>query len=138
MTQRKAGRPEELLPGPPVAGHHIRRDAQAGALLIDRTLVSCTPTEYKLFVLLLEQAEHCVTYAQLIARVSEEPLSEAAAFRQAKNRVIHQVSGLRPKIWPCGLDIVSVMGVGYILLSSHAEEGVSPPGAAERLEPKGW
>ena len=111
-----------LLPGPQVAGHSVQRDESQYMFLIDQNIIACTPTEYRLLALLLTQADRCVTYAQLIAQFQEELPTDAASLKQAKAKVIHLVSDVRLKIWSLGLEVVSVMGVGYILLSSGGEE----------------
>ena len=114
--------PGGLLPGPHVEGHSIQRDEEKYAFLIDQKLITCTPTEYRVLALLLEQAGRCVPYAQLGAQFQDEPLTDAAHLKQARIRIIHLMSDLRAKIWALGLDIVAVMNTGYILLSSRTHE----------------
>ena len=117
--------PGELLPGPHVAGHHIQRDESQHTFLIDQKIIVCTPVEYRLLALLLSQADRCVPYAQLVAQFQEEPLTSAALLRQAKTKVIHLISDIRLKTWSLDLEIVNVMNVGYILLSSGTENTAS-------------
>lgn len=108
-----------LLPGPHVEGYSIQRDEGQHAFLIDQNLVTCTPTEYRVLTLLLEQADRCVPYAQLSAQLQDEPLNDATHLKQMRTRIIHLMSDLRAKIWALGLDIAAVMNTGYILLSSR-------------------
>jgi len=108
-----------LLPGPHVEGYSIQRDEGQHAFLIDHNLVTCTPTEYRLLELLLEQADRCVPYAQLSAHLQGEPVADTTHLTQTRTRIIHLMSDLRAKIWALGLDIAAVMNTGYILLSSR-------------------
>jgi DNA-binding response OmpR family regulator len=117
---------DHLIPEPSLAGHSIQRDERQHAFLIDQHLIACTPTEYRLLALLLEQADRCVLFAQLIAQFQEEPCMDAALLQRARNKLMHVISDLRAKVWASGLDIASVMGVGYILLSSQPEEMALP------------
>jgi DNA-binding response OmpR family regulator len=124
-----------LQPGPHVAGHRIQRDEAQHALVIDQTLIACTPTEYQVLALLLEQANQCVPYAQFLTLMQETQLTEAAQIKQARIRLMHLMSDLRAKIWPLGLDIVAVMNTGYLLLSSRAEvQSASPAGRVQTRE----
>lgn len=115
---REAG---ELQPGPHVTGHRIQRDEAQHTFVIDQTLIACTPTEYWVLALLLEQANQCVPYAQFLALIQEAPPHPAAPSKQTRTRLMHLMSDLRAKIWPLGLDIAAVMNTGYLLLSSPAE-----------------
>jgi DNA-binding response OmpR family regulator len=115
----------ELQPLPPVAGHSVQQDESQHTFLIDQKIIACTPVEYRLLALLLSQADRCVSYAQLIAQFQEGPLTDARMFKQARIKVIHLISDLRSKLWSLGLDVVCVMNVGYILLSSGTENTLS-------------
>ena len=122
-----------LLPGPRVEGYSIQRDEGQHAFLIDQTLVHCTPTEYRILELLLEQADRCVSYAQLSAHVQGGPMTDPAQLKQAHTRITHLMSDLRAKIWALGLDIAAVMNTGYILLSSRTHE---PAALRDRGHPR--
>lgn len=129
MTQpgeEQTGVPGALCQGPRIEGHHIQRDEEQHAYVIDQKLITCTPTEYRVLTLLLEQADRCVPFARLWAQCQDGPLIDAAQIKQARIRIIHLMSDLRIKIWVLGLDIVSVMNYGYILLSQTQELDVSP------------
>ena len=107
-----------LLPGPPIAGHSIQRDESQHVFLIDENIVVCTPVQYRLLALLLSQADRCVPYRRLLAQLQDDlPMS-----LKTKTKLIHLISDIRSKLWPLGLDIVSVLNVGYILLSSETEQ----------------
>lgn len=122
-----------LQPGPTVSGHMIQSNEQLATWIIDQTLLACSPAGYRCLKLLLEQAERCVPYAHFIAQVQEASLAEARMQKQARMRVAHIMSNLRAKLWPLGLDIGSVMGVGYILL--RAEEAVPSLEESEKPYP---
>jgi DNA-binding response OmpR family regulator len=118
-----AGIPGSLLLGPHVAGHLVQRDEARHAFVIDQQLLLCTPMGYRVLMLLLEQVDRCVPYAQLFARCQDTPSSETVLLRQTRMRMVHLISDLRPKIWVFNWDIVAVMGTGYMLLSSQPEAG---------------
>ena len=124
---------DALHPGPSVPGHTIQYNEQQHTWIIDQTLLPCSPTGYACLRLLLEQAERCVPYAHFIAQFQEAPLAEARAHKQARMKVAHVMSNLRAKLWPLGLDIGSVMGVGYILL--REEEAVPSLEESEKPYP---
>lgn len=109
--------PGALRPGPRIEGHSIQQDEEQNAYVIDQKLIACTPTEYRVLTLLLEQADRCVLFAQLWEQFQDEPLNDAAQLKQVRTRIIHLMSDLRAKIWALGLDVVAVMNYGYILLS---------------------
>ncbi len=106
-----------LLPGPHVAGYSIQRDEKRHVYVIDQKLVTCSPIEYRILTLLLEQINHCVSFAQLWEQFQAGRLADAAQMKQARARLMHVVSRLRTKIWASGLDIVAVVDTGYMLLS---------------------
>lgn len=118
--------PGTLRPGPRIEGHRIQRDEEQNAYVIDQKLIACTPTEYRVLTLLLEQADHCVLFAQLQTQFQDEPLNDAAQLKQTRTRIIHLMSDLRAKIWALGLDIVAVMNYGYILLSRPQDQRSLP------------
>lgn len=123
---RRTHAPRQLRPGPCVANHRIQRDDDQHLLVIDHTILSCTPTEYRVLTLLLEQADRCVPYAHFMQRLSPgSPPTDAAQRKQARIRLMHLMSHLRSKVWVFGLDIVAVMNVGYLLLSSSEQEPAS-------------
>jgi DNA-binding response OmpR family regulator len=115
-----------LRSGPIVPGHTIQYYEDQHAWVIDHTLIPCSEPEYHCLKLLLEQANRCVPFEHFIRSLQETALPSTDAQKQAKMRVAHLVSNLRTKIWASGLDIVSVMNVGYILLSRLEESSASP------------
>lgn len=110
-----------LRPGPIVPGHTVEYYEDQHAWVIDQTLIPCSEPEYHCLKLLLEQANRCVPFEHFIRSLQETALLATDAQKQARMRVAHLISNLRTKIWASGLDIVSVMNVGYILLSGSEE-----------------
>ncbi|HEU5376894.1 MAG TPA: hypothetical protein VFV38_15770 [Ktedonobacteraceae bacterium] len=125
--------PGGLLPGPRIEGHSIQRDEEQKIYVIDQKLITCTPIEYRVLTLLLEQADRCVPFALLWTAFQDESLTDATQIKQARIRLIHLMSHLRAKIWALGLDIVAVMNTGYLLLSQPQASRASP---AERNREK--
>jgi DNA-binding response OmpR family regulator len=106
-----------VRPGPVVPGHTIQYYEDQHAWIIDQMLIPCSASEYLCLKLLLEQANRCVPFALFLRSLQETISSEAQ--KPTRMRIAHVVSSLRAKIWASGLDIVSVMNVGYILLSEE-------------------
>jgi DNA-binding response OmpR family regulator len=117
-----------LLPGPQVVGHTIQHDDSGAAFLIDQKMVYCTPTEYTLLLLLLQQADRPVSHEHLMLCLDGRVPTEPREHKLARNRVAHHISEVRPKIWAVDLDVVNVMRIGYILLSAPVDD------AGERKE----
>ncbi|HEU5383739.1 MAG TPA: hypothetical protein VFV38_50715 [Ktedonobacteraceae bacterium] len=67
-------------------------------------------------------------YAYLIAQLYPgSPTLDVAQRKQARIRLMRLMSQLRSKVWVFDLDIVAVMNVRYLLLSSSEQEMASPP-----------
>jgi DNA-binding response OmpR family regulator len=114
-----------------LAGHTVQVHTSRRVVLIDQHLVPCSPTQYALLVLLLQHASRCVSYRQLLACMQEIVPDQPAAFAQARRRLQHHISHLRVLLWPGGLDIACVMGVGYLLHPVQEDDlavsGTAPP-----------
>lgn len=110
-------------PGPVLAGHTTRCYEDQRAWIIDETLILCSESEYHCLRVLLEQANHCVPFEHFVLCLQETALPFTGDQKHAKMRIAHLISTLRPKIWASGLEIVSVMNVGYILLAGSEESG---------------
>ncbi len=100
-----------LRPGPSVPGHTLLQDEQRHTWIIDQMLILCTPPAYRCLKTLLEHPDRCVPFAHLMACLEET--EQHVATEQLR----YLMSSLRGKIWTLGMDIVSVRGVGYLLLS---------------------
>ncbi|HET8845834.1 MAG TPA: hypothetical protein VFN35_30500 [Ktedonobacteraceae bacterium] len=119
MEHRPATRPHgqpvsKLRSGPSIPGHNIQYDEQRHVLVIDQVLLSCTLPEYQCLKQLLESVDRCVTFDTFGVCLEQAPGLDA---RHERMRLAHIMSALRARLWPLGLDIVSVMNRGYILLS---------------------
>ena len=125
-------RTRQVRPGPAVPGHRIQYDEEHHIWLIDQVLISCSVSEYQCLKLLLEGVNRCVPFAHLLVSLQETPCASSADSKQERMRIAHLMSTLRPKIWALGLDIVSVVNVGYLLLSGAQESSVS---SQESLSP---
>jgi hypothetical protein len=106
-----------LRPGPIVPGHTIQYAEDQHAWVIDQTLVLCSELEYHCLRVLFERANHCVPFEYFVIGLQGTSLPAAGDQKHARMRIAHLISHLRAKIWAFGLEIVSVMNVGYILLS---------------------
>jgi hypothetical protein len=109
-------RTSALRPGPDLPGHSVQHYEDQHAWVIDQTLIPCTVAEYHCLKLLLERANRCVPFASFLSMQEIFPTVSTDP-KQERLRVAHMMSILRAKIWASGLDIVSVMNIGYILLS---------------------
>ncbi len=86
-------------------------------LIIDETVVSCTPTEYALLMRLLQHTERSVSFAHLVSHMSHGSLNQ-----RSRRTLAQHISRVRAKIWPFGLDIMCVIGRGYLLLPKPPEQ----------------
>ncbi|HEU5375096.1 MAG TPA: hypothetical protein VFV38_06645 [Ktedonobacteraceae bacterium] len=66
-----------------------------------------------------------LSLSYLTRRTFGSPPTDAAQHKQARIRLMHLMSHLRSQVWVFGLDIVAVMNVGYLLLSSSEPEPAS-------------
>jgi DNA-binding response OmpR family regulator len=117
--RRMRGMSLKLVQGPSLPGHAVQWDERYGVLYIDQTLIPCTPTEFRVLKLLLLQNERRVSSQELIAQFDEQTLEDAVLARAARSKLARLMSSLRAKIWTCGLDIVSLMGYGYMLVNHN-------------------
>ncbi|GAC1350771.1 MAG: hypothetical protein NVSMB27_36480 [Ktedonobacteraceae bacterium] len=93
-------------------GHTVQHSDIHHLLIIDETVVPCTPTEYLLLLPLLKQAGRQVPFTRLVNSAYSCSLSQSS-----RRCLTQQVSRLRAKLWPFDLDILCLTGYGYILLS---------------------
>ncbi len=118
-------KPGTVCPGPVLPGHQIQYDDEQLVWVIDQTLLPCSEPAYQCLKVLLEHANRCVPFEQLQRCLQEQPLPSTDGQKRARMRVAHLISNLRPKIWAVGLDVVSVMDVGYILLAGSEGSSAS-------------
>ena len=120
-----------LEAGPVVPGHRVQHNAPHHLLVIDHAIVPCTPTEYALLLYLLHHIGESIPFATLLALLHTHPQSDAEeqkesseqhrqeehqrSDRQARRLLTQHMSRLRAKLWPLGLDILCLVGHGYVL-----------------------
>ncbi len=93
-------------------GHQVQHSDTQHVVIIDGVVVPCTPTEYGLLVPLLYHAGEAVQYTHLLSMQGQQPLT-----RSIRLSLTRHISRLRARLWPFGLDIVCLIGYGYLLLS---------------------
>lgn len=118
QQRRQAG---GVCSGPQIPGHRLQFEERTHSWVIDGLRIACPPAASACLTLLLEQAGQCVPFARLM-----EPFAEGTsvnpALYQTRIKLRRLISDLRAKLWPLGMDIVSVMGVGYLLRCLTEEE----------------
>jgi DNA-binding response OmpR family regulator len=93
-------------------GHQVLHSDTQHVVIIDGVVVPCTPTEYGLLVPLLYHAGEAVPYMHLLGMSRQQPLTHSIRLSLTRH-----ISRLRARLWPFGLDIVCLIGYGYLLLS---------------------
>ncbi|GAC1369310.1 MAG: hypothetical protein NVSMB44_36110 [Ktedonobacteraceae bacterium] len=106
-----------LLERPHLHGHRIQYSDALHLLVIDETVIPCTPTEYSLLQALLQRAGEGVPINHLLGR----PAAQAVGWHTRRNLTQH-ISRLRARLWPFGLDILCLTGYGYLLLARSHEQ----------------
>jgi len=105
-----------LTEGPHLAGYVIQHSDANRLLIIDGAIVRFTPTEYSLLLRLLKQSEHHLSFAVL-----EQCLFLRSLDCNPRSALIRHMRRIRPKLWPFGLDILSITGYGYMLHATRPE-----------------
>jgi DNA-binding response OmpR family regulator len=108
-----------LVEGPSLAGHVVQHSDAYRLLIIDGVVVRCTPTEYALLMRLLQQNERHLPFELLEQCVFKRSLN-----RNPRSALIRHMRRIRPKLWPFGLDILSITGYGYMLHAMPLEQSV--------------
>jgi DNA-binding response OmpR family regulator len=93
-------------------GHQLQHSDMQHVVIVDGVVVPCTPTEYGLLVPLLYHAGEAVQYTHLLGMSRQQPLTRSIRFSLTRH-----ISRLRARLWPFGLDIVCLIGYGYLLLA---------------------
>jgi DNA-binding response OmpR family regulator len=110
----------KLTEGPHLAGYVIQHSDANRLLIIDGAIVRFTPTEYALLLRLLQQSERHLSFAVL-----EQCLFLRSLHCNPRSALIRHMRRIRPKLWPFGLDILSITGYGYMLHATRQEQSVS-------------
>ena len=106
-----------LAEGPAIDGHIVQHSDALHVLIIDGGIVSFTPTEYPLVMHLLQQTERQHSLDFLVQWVRQH-----ASSRCTKSSLRRHIRNLRAKLWPFGLDILCIMGYGYMLHATSPNE----------------
>ena len=105
-----------LVEGPHLAGRIIQHSDAYRLLIIDGAIIRCTPTQYALMMHLLQQSEHHLPFNLL-----EQCLFMRSPNSNPRSALIRHMRRIRPKLWPFGLDILSITNYGYMLHSTPQE-----------------
>ena len=102
---------------PQLQGHLVQHSDAQHLLLIDGAIVPCTPGKYDLLMPLLKHAGEPVSFPRLLGRQGQQTLT-----RGIRRGLTQQMSRLRARLWPFGLDILCLNSYGYLLLSRSNEQ----------------
>jgi DNA-binding response OmpR family regulator len=105
-----------LTEGPHLTGYVIQHSDAYRLLLIDGALMRFTPNEYALLLRLLQHSERHLSFAVL-----EQCLFLRSLDCNPRSALIRHMRRIRPKLWPFGLDILSITGYGYMLHATRQE-----------------
>jgi DNA-binding response OmpR family regulator len=106
------------LDRPQLKGHIVQHNDAQHLLLIDGAVVPCTSTEYEVLIPLLKHAGEPVPFSHLIGEQGRQTLTQGI-----RRGLTQQMSRLRARLWPFGLDILCLNNYGYLLLSRSNEQG---------------
>ena len=101
---------------PQLQGHQVQHNDAQHLLLIDGAVVPCASGEYVLLISLLKHAGEPVSFPRLLGTHGQKTLT-----RSLRNGLTQQMSRLRGRLWPFGLDILCLNSYGYLLLSRSDE-----------------
>ncbi len=106
-----------LVEGPSLVGHVVQHSDAYRLIIIDGTVVRFTPNEYSLLLRLLQHSERPVSFALL-----EQCIFLRSLDCNPRSALIRHMRRIRPKLWPFGLDILSITGYGYLLHATTLEQ----------------
>jgi len=117
-TQGKSHRDAlRLVEGPNLAGHVVQHSDAYHLLIIDGGIVPCTPTEYPLLLHLLQEGERQLSLERLVQWARQH-----ASSRLTRSSLRRHIRSVRAKLWPFGLDILCIIGYGYMLHATPLEQ----------------
>ena len=102
---------------PQLQRHLVQHSDAQHLLLIDGAVVPCTPTEYDVLMPLLKHAGEPVSFPRLLGGQGRQTLTQGI-----RRGLTQQMSRLRARLWPFGLDILCLNSYGYLLLSRSNEQ----------------
>ena len=98
-------------------GHLVQHNDAQHLLLIDGAIVPCTSTEYEVLMPLLKHAGEPVPFSHLLGNQGRQTLTQGI-----RRGLTQQMSRLRARLWPFGLDILCLNSYGYLLLPRSNEQ----------------
>lgn len=104
---------------PQLQGHLVQYSDTQYLLIIDGAIVPCTPTEYDVLMPLLKHAGEPVSFPRLLGKQGQVRQTLTQGMRRS---LTQQMSRLRARLWPYGLDILCLNSYGYLLLSRSNEQ----------------
>lgn len=102
---------------PQLQGHQVQYSDAQHLLIVDGAVVPCTPSEYDALLPLLKHAGEPVPFASLLGKHGRQTLTQGS-----RHGLTQQMSRLRARLWPFGLDILCLNSYGYLLLSRSNEQ----------------
>jgi len=102
---------------PQLQGHQVQYSDTQHLLIIDGAVVPCTQAEYDLLLPLLKHAGEPVSFPRLLDIQGRQALTQGM-----RRGLTQQMSRLRGRLWPFGLDILCLNSYGYLLLSRSNEQ----------------
>ena len=98
-------------------GHLVQYSDAQHLLIIDSAVVPCTPGEYDVLLPLLKHTGEPVPFSHLLGTHRRQTLTQGI-----RRGLTQQMSRLRSRLWPYGLDILCLNSYGYLLLSLSNEQ----------------
>jgi DNA-binding response OmpR family regulator len=109
--------PLQQLDRPQLQSHLVQHSDVLHVLIVDSIIVPCTPGEYDVLMSLLKHAGEPVPFSRLLGTHGRQTLT-----RDIRRSLTQQMSRLRARLWPYGLDIFCLNSYGYLLLSRSNEQ----------------
>ena len=98
-------------------GHLVQHSDAQHLLIIDGSVVPCTPGDYDVLMSLLRHAGEPLPFSHLRRKQERQALPQGS-----RRSLTQQMSRLRARLWPFGLDILCLNSYGYLLLSRANEQ----------------
>ena len=96
---------------PQLQGHVVQHSDAQHLLIIDGAVVLFSRSDYEVLLPLFKHAGEPVPFSQLRGKQGRQALT-----RGIRRSLTQQMSRLRPRLWPFGLDILCLNSYGYLLL----------------------
>jgi hypothetical protein len=100
-------------------GARIHHNARRHLLVIDMSIVTLTPTEYRLVMEILTRYAHWQSTQQAGCFVVDKATLQQAAGRTSRRHVKWHLANANAKLAPLGMRMQAVVGSGYTLVVEH-------------------